>query len=211
MIRHHARAAALLITAGALLLAGCAGVADRTRYYALSPTPAARGGVAPAAVSAGAAVGVGPVQMPRYLERLQIVTRNGNDELEISVDDRWAEPLENGIAQVLADNLGPELGSERITVFPWRGGVARVLDYQVVVMVLAFEGSSGREVTLDARWRLLGKQGQEIALKRSTINETITGAGYQQLVLGMNRTLARLAREIAAEIQSRSDTRAAGS
>ena len=31
------------------------------------------------------------------------------------------EPLENGIAQVLADNLAPELGSERITVFPWRG------------------------------------------------------------------------------------------
>ncbi len=210
MIRNHARGVALLLAAGMLLLAGCAGVADRTRYYALSPTPTAPGGFAPAALS-GAAVGVGPVQMPRYLERLQIVTRGTNDEVQISVDDRWAEPLENGIAQVLADNLGPELGSERITVFPWRGGVARVLDYQVVVMVLRFEGSPGREVALDARWRLLGRDGKELALKRSTINEPLTGEGYQPLVRGMNRTLARLAREIAREIQSRTDTRAAGS
>jgi len=149
--------------------------------------------------------------MPRYLERLQIVTRDTNDEVQISVDDRWAEPLENGIAQVLADNLGPELGSERITVFPWRGGVARVLDYQVVVMVLRFEGSPGREVALDARWRLLGRDGKELTLKRSTINEPLTGEGYQPLVQGMNRALARLAREIAREIQSRTDTRAAGS
>jgi len=210
MIRGHARTAALLLAVGPLLLTACAGVTDRTRYYVLSATPAAPGGLAPAALSS-AAIGVGPVQVPRYLDRLPIVTRGVNDVVEIAPDDRWAEPLENGIARVLADNLGPELGSDRITVFPWRGGVARVLDYQVAVMVLRFEGSPGREVTLDARWRLLGRNGQELVLKRSTIREPITGAGYQPLVRGLNRTLARLAQEIAAEIQSRPDTRAAGS
>jgi len=210
MIRRHALTVALLLAVGPLLLTACAGVADRTRYYVLSPTPAAPGSAAPAAVSS-AAVGVGPVQIPRYLERLQIVTRGANDGVEIAADDRWAEPLENGIARVLADNLATQLGSERVTVFPWRGGVARVLDYQVAVMVLTFEGAPGREVTLDARWRLLGRNGQEIVLKRSTIREPLTGAGYQPLVGGLNRTLARLAQEIAGEIQSRAETRAAGS
>ena len=46
-------------------------------------------------------------------------------------------------------------------------------------------------------------------LKRSTIEESITGGGYQPLVRGMNRALERLAQEIATELQSHPDTRAA--
>jgi uncharacterized lipoprotein YmbA len=210
MTCRRALAPALLLTAGTLGLAGCAGVADQTKYYMLSPMPAERGKHVAAAVSSPG-IGVGPVQVSRYLDRLPIVTRDANDNVRISADNRWAEPLESGIAQVLSDNLAAQLGSERISVFPWRGGVARALDYQVVVAVLRFDGSPGRNVTLDVRWRLLGKDGQELALKRSTLNEPISGEGYQPIVHGMNRALARLALEIAAEIQSRADTRAAGS
>src|SRR5207245_5501804 len=77
MIRHHAGcAAALLLTAGALALLGCAAVADATRYYVLS-SPAAPGDSAPTAVSS-AGVGIGPVLVPSYLNRAQIGTRGAN-------------------------------------------------------------------------------------------------------------------------------------
>jgi len=210
MIRHHAsRAAVLLLTAGALALAGCAGVTDPTRYYVLSSTPAPPGDSAPTA-AASVGVGVGPVLVPGYLNRAQIVTRGANDVVEVSTYHRWAEPMESGIAQVLADDLAMQLGTERIAVFPWRGRITHALDYQVSVVVLRFEGAPGQRVTLDARWRLVGRDGQELALKRSTIDEPVTGDGYQALVLGMNRVLGTLAREIAAEIRSRADTRASG-
>ena len=148
-----------------------------------------------------------------YCPSVQTCTepRDANDNVRISEDNRWAEPLESGIAQVLSDNLAAQLGSERITVLPGRGGVARLLDYQIVVVVLRFDASPDRDVTLDVRWRLLGKDGRELALRRSTLNEGISGGGYQSIVRGMNRTLARLAQEIATEIQSRAETRAAGS
>jgi uncharacterized protein len=209
MMRPRVLAAVLLLSAGTLPLVGCAGVADHTKYYVLSPAPAAPGNLAPAAVSS-ARIGVGPVQISRYLDRLPIVTRDTDDNVQISADHRWAEPLENGIAQVISDNLAAKLGSEFITQFPWGSGVARTLDYQVVIAVLRFDGCSGRDVVLDVRWRLLGKDGHELAVKRTTVNEAITGGGYRAIVGGMNRTLARLAQEIAAEIQSRADTRAAG-
>jgi len=208
MIRHHGRhVAVLLVITGTLALAGCSGVSDPTKYYVLSPMPPAPHDAAPTAVST-AGVGVGPVSVPGYLSRVQIVTRGANDEVEISMYHRWAEPLESGIAQVLADNLATQIRSERVAVFPWRGVAARVLDYQVAVMVLRFDGSPGRQATLDARWRILGKDGKELALKRSTISEPITGEGYQPLVLGMNRLLGTLAQEIAAEIRARADARA---
>jgi len=200
------RFAPLLLAAGVLALAGCMSVADPTKYYVLSPaTPREP---LPAASASSVAVGVGPVLIPGYLDRVQIVTRDPNDGVSVAMYDRWAEPLESGIAQVLADNLGAQMGSERIAVFPWRGGVARVLDYQVAVVILRFEGWPGRQATLDARWRLVGKDGQEVALKRSTLNEPIAEPGYQALVQGMNRLLLSLAREIASEIRSRADASA---
>jgi uncharacterized lipoprotein YmbA len=197
----------LFLTAVALTLAGCAGVADPTQYYVLSSTSAAPGDSTPTAVSS-AGVGVGPVLVPGYLNRMQIVTRNAADEVEISTYHRWAEPLQAGVAQVLANDLAMQIGSERIAVFPWRGRIDQALDYQVVVVVLRFEGSPGRQVTLDARWRLVGKDGKELVLKRTTISEPVARDGYQALVLGMNQVLGALAHEIAAEILLRTDTRA---
>ena len=208
MHTHTSRVAWLLLT-GMLALAGCRSVADPTKYYVLSPTAPRE--PAPAASGSSITIGVGPVLIPGYLDRAQIVTRDTHDEVEIAMYERWAEPLERGIGQVLADDLGAWVGSERIAVFPWRGGVARVLDYQVVIVVLRFDGWPGHQATLVARWRLLGKDGHELALKRSTINEPTTGDGYQALVRGMSQALATLAREIAAEIQSRADGRAASS
>jgi uncharacterized lipoprotein YmbA len=206
MMRVQASRFAWLLTAGVLALAGCMSVADPTKYYVLSPTSPRD--PTPTSSASSVAVGVGPVLMPGYLDRVQIVTRDANDEVAVAMYDRWAEPLESGIAQVLADNLGAHIGSERIAVFPWRGGVARVLDYQVAVVVLRFEGWPGRQATLDARWRLVGKDGMELAMKRSTINEPIVQPGYQPLVQGMNRLLAMLAREIAFEIRSRAEAAA---
>src|SRR5262249_52403483 len=118
----------------------------------------------------------------------------------VAMYDRWAEPLESGIAQVLADNLSTRVGSERIAVFPWRGGVARILHYPVAILRLRFDGWPGRQVTLDPPSRPVGRDGQELALKRSTINQPIAGEGYQSLVQAMNQALATLAQEIAAEI-----------
>jgi len=186
-----------------LALAGCAAVADPTRYYVLSSSPASSPVDPARTVVSTIGVGVGPVLVPGYLDRVQIVTRGANDDVEISTYHRWAEPLESGIAQVLADNLAAQIGSERIAVFPWRGAAARVLDYQVAVAVLRFEGTLGRQVTLDARWRLVGRDGKELVLRRATITEPISGEGYQPIVVAMNRALAALSREIAAEIRTR--------
>ena len=214
MMRRRASRGVLFLIVAALILTGCVGVADPTRYYVLSSISAGPNGSqrTPASSAAtGVAVGVGPVLIPGYLNRAQIVTRSAGDDVEISTYHRWAEPLENGIAQVLANDLATQIGSERIAVFPWRGGIARVLDYQVAVMILKFEGLPGGQVTLDARWRLVGRDGQELALKRSTMSEPVAGTGYQSLVTGMNRLLGTLAREIAAEILVRADARASGS
>ena len=200
------------LPAGLLLvvvtLAPACAVTDTSRYYALGTLRAPDGAARPASEN-GLTIGVGPVSVPGYLERPQMVTRDGADGLEIWPYHRWAEPLDVGIAQTLADDLATRVPGERVAVFPWRGALARTIDYQVVVAVARFEGSPGRSATLDARWRLLTRDGKEVVFGRTALSEPITGAGFPPLVAAMTRAIGRLGEDVARAIQTQSTNRAA--
>lgn len=182
------------------MVTGCA-VSDPSRYYTLGSANDSGGAPRRAMSDSQLTVGVGPVSIPGYLNRLQLVTRVGDDQVEVWPYDRWAEPVDSGIAQALANGIAAGLDSDRVTPFPWRGSVSRLIEYQVVVAVLRFDGSPGHDVTLDTRWRLVGKDAKELLFRRSTITERATGAGVPALVAAMNRAIGTLAQEIALEIQ----------
>jgi uncharacterized protein len=206
---HRAVVRGLLSLAASVALASCA-VSDPTQFYTLDQTAAARAeprvrASTPGSSTAGAkdvGIGIGPVIMPGYLDRIQIVTRTGTDQVEISVFHRWAEPLEDGIARILAEEIGARVPTDRIVMFPWRGVVAQALQYQVVVAVTRFDGPPGGNITLDTRWRILGRDGNELAFRRSTMIEPAGGTGYEPMIAAMHRALVLLGQEIAAEIQA---------
>ena len=205
----------LVVLAASISVAGCA-VTDTTRYYALGQVgtgkvDAVRNPPGPANPSTArgsqgetgtAAIGVGPVFVPGYLDRIQIVTRTGADQVDLSPFYRWAEPLDDGIARVLAEEIGARVPTDRIVMFPWRGVVAQALQYQVVVAVTRFDGPPGGNITLDTRWRILGRDGNELAFRRSTMIESAGGTGYEPMIAAMHRALVTLGQEIAAEIQA---------
>ena len=211
---HRTAARHLLGLAVCIGVAGCA-VADPTKFYALGKpvaasttdsrvsasialTPAPSSTDSTGAVS----IGVGPVSVPGYLRRNQIVTRTGDDQMDIAMFHQWAEPLEDGVARVLAEEIGARVPTDRIVMYPWRGAVARAIQYQVVVVVMRLDGRRGGDITLDTRWRILGKDGNELAFRRSTTNETATGSGYEPMIAAMTRAVAALGQEIATEIRT---------
>src|ERR671936_2230343 len=116
----------LLGLAASLGLAGCA-VSDPTQYYALgrtAPSSTAAGSTefsaspstlrSPVAGTDAVTIGVGPVIVPGYLDRSQIVTRTATDQVELSTFHRWAEPLPEGIARILAEEISARVPTERI-------------------------------------------------------------------------------------------------
>ena len=92
---------------------------------------------------------LGPVSVPAYLDRPQIVTRGLGNEVTLSEFDRWAEPLKDNITSVLTDNLSRLLRTERLSVYP--SSLARDLDLRVTLEVIRFDGSLGGDIVLDAR------------------------------------------------------------
>ena len=188
-----------LVTAGALLATGCAFSAarhDPTTFFTLAPvTP--DGDVA--AGSWDVAVGVGPVGLPGYLDRPQLVRRVGANELRLAPVARWAEPLREGIPRALQQDLAAMSGARYVALYPW-SSIAR-LDLAVAVDVLRFEPNAENEVELAARWSVRETvRGHVLTTRESRVVEPVEGKGNGAEVAALSRALGKLATEIAAAL-----------
>ncbi|QFY43536.1 membrane integrity-associated transporter subunit PqiC [Candidatus Methylospira mobilis] len=167
-----------------LLLSGCS--SPEPHYYVLadSATAAQRNESAPTDSS----VGVGPVEIPEYLDRPQIVTRSGQNELQLAEFDRWAGPLKDNVTQVLAENLRAQLPGNRVAVYPWKRAAG--IDYQVTVKILRFDRSVDGDSVLNVHWAILSGDGvKELAAHDAHYTERPAGSGNRDTVAAMNRTL----------------------
>jgi len=185
----------LLVTLG-----GCAGTPP-SKIYMLEPIshgPAPPGTVA---LDQAVSIGLGPVTLPDYLDRPQIVTRTDQNTVQLAEFDRWAEPLSSNVSRALAEKLVVLLQNDSVVPYPWPGSID--VTYQVVVDVYRFDGILGEKALLEAQWSVLEKKGKKVLrLKRSTFIEPAGGTSFGALVSAQSRTLEDLSREIASALQS---------
>jgi uncharacterized lipoprotein YmbA len=154
-----------------------------------------------AAVEEGLSIGVGPMGIPKYLDRPQIVTRAGGSKLELAEFDKWAGSLKDDISRVLAENLSVLLSTDRVVTFPWRGPGR--IDYQVRGDIIRFDGELGKSASLIVRWMVLGgEQKTPLLMRKSSLTEPAEGGSYDALVLAQSRVLESLSKEIAEEIKA---------
>ena len=126
--------AAGLLQVLAFLVAGCAG-SPPTNLYTLSPVGAPAAETRPQ--STPAVVAVGPVILPDYIDRPQIVTRRSAYQLELAAYDQWAAPLYDMLPRVLVDDVASRLPSDRVVAFPQVGDAS--FDYRIAVDVGRFD------------------------------------------------------------------------
>jgi uncharacterized lipoprotein YmbA len=157
--------------------------------------------VAPAGESAKTdlSVGVGPVSIPDRLDRPQILTRSSRHEVELAEFDQWAEPLEKSFALVLAENLSRTIPTDRISVYPWNRSTP--VELRVAVVVTRFEREPDGNVTLAARWRLIGPDGREVRPPLHSRYRESAGASTEEGVAAMSRAIAAFAQDIAAMLR----------
>lgn len=142
-------------------------------------------------------LGVGSVNFPAYLDRPQIVTREGANRVTVAEFDQWAEPLETTVQRMLRENLSSQLKSNLVVALPLRRNLP--LDRQVEVEVARFDADETGEVVLDANWRIFdGNGGRMLDGGRSVIREQVTVLGdYENIAEAMSVCLALMSKEIA--------------
>lgn len=135
----------LRISAGVCLLLwlGACGSSPPNNFYRLTPA------VAPVPGGQAPSLGIGPVDVPEFLNRNALVYARGGNQLQITGTERWAEPLEFGITRVIGLNLSALLQTENLRFFPW--DVRLAPDYGVRISVLDLDAREG-QATLVVDW-----------------------------------------------------------
>ena len=195
-----------LVTLAALAGLAMAGCADTppTRFYTLSPLQDAPGGAPPANLPE-LTVGVGPVTLPPYLDRPQLVMRAGGNRMVLADFDSWVEPLQGMFARVLGENLALLLGTDDVLMLPQRRDFT--LDSQVEVDVTQFDVDNAGNAVLDARWWVYGRNGDKLLRSgRSTITEPSAAGDHTAAAAALSRALGAMSQEIAQAIADQERT-----
>lgn len=151
----------------------------------------------PASTNAsGVAIGVGPVTLPDYIDRGELVFQNSEYRFEIPLSHRWAGSLRDTTTRVLGTNLARRLNTGNLSLYPWSSGAK--IDYQVAVDVRRFHAISEGDAILEVAWTVGNvREGRVVARRSSTFTEPLVGNGYDAIVAAESRLLARLADAIA--------------
>lgn len=178
---------------GALLglLTACGG--GGASYYRLDATaPATSGG------GSGLSVAVGPVSLPGYIDRSEIVFASGTNEFQIPADALWIGSLRDNISRAVAADLGRLLGSGNV-----RSGSEPRFNprYRVALDIRRFHGISGQGAILDLSWSIQGGSGEILSRHSAVFREQIVGDGYGPLVTAQSRLLEQCATAIAASLR----------
>jgi uncharacterized lipoprotein YmbA len=180
---------------------------DRSRFFVLTS-------VADADVEAsgrtkeesGLGIGLGPLRLPDYLDRPQIVRRVDDNRLAFSELERWAEPLNRNITRVLSQNLSALLDTDRIVEFPSFTSVR--MDYELPMEILRFEMGPTGQVHLVVRWAVKETGRDEVThAAESRFTQTVEGDRTQAMVAALSKLLSDFSHEAAAEVRRIHETR----
>ena len=189
------RLAACLL-ACSFMASACSVRSPAVDYWTLAALANAPATLDPAAP----AVAIGPVELPRYLDRPQVLVRLDPSRVEPVGQHRWADPLAEGFGRALAANLGRSLGSGRVSAYPVLPHYE--VDYRVHVDVQRFDGRPGGTVVLSARYVILGGLDRQVLAVEQVETEIAAGEAFASFIGAHSAAVAELATHIDANLDA---------
>ncbi len=185
----------------AIVLGALPGCVSRpeTRFYVLTPLPSVeRPGDPPPGHPP--VIGLRRVSLPEYLDRPQIVTRAGENMLQVAEFDYWGSSLQDDFTRVLARDLAILVPADRVAVFPWTRD--NPIAYEVAVEVGRLDGTLGASCSLLAHWTIFKRGGREAIATGTSSHTEPAGNSYATLVAAQSRLVAALGRDIATALRA---------
>ena len=199
MRREAMRRLVCSISAGVVAAAAVAcGPTANSRFYTLDAIAAADG-----SPPVHLAIAVGPVSIPPSVDRPQIVVQVAPNQVTFDEFNRWAAPLEDGVARAIAGDLAVLLGTSDVAVAPVSGFVPT---HRVTIDVQRFDSMPGESVLVEALWAIRPEAGGPVRSGRTVAREAVQGKTIDAVAAAHSRALAKVSTDIAAAIRAQTRT-----
>ncbi len=143
--------------------------------------------------------------LPGYLDRQQLVTRDRNGTIMMNQNQIWAEPLDDGIARVTAENLGRIRNS--LGIQPVQAFITLEYSHLIEMRISRFEAvETTNSVVLECTWKLQPVSGGVAPMRPFRIEVPIDDPEFsatspqQARVAAMNLALAEFANAVARQL-----------
>ena len=186
-----------LMAVSAAMLLSCQTAVPPT-YYRLDAT-ASLGTVGP-----GPSIGLAPVEVPEYLARSSIIRDFENLQVDVSTTERWAEPLDSGIARTVTLNLTRALPTDDVRPYPWNSKQAPDIAIRIRISELH---SFPSQATLVAETILTARNGEFSSQLISLQAPLARSANGRQIATAYSQLIAELSEQIAGNIRSLIDVK----
>ena len=181
-----------------LALSGCMRNNAPVQFYLLNADSGIADTVSVPAASQDPVIGLGPIRIPEYLNRPQMIVAIADNQYRLFENHRWAEPLDQNISLALFKALPRQLGTDRIVRFPW--SQRQVLDYQIGIDILEFNLDASGQSRLIAQWFIKRKDKPAID-KRSTYQFPASTTDHALMVKAQSQCLTKLGEEISGALR----------
>lgn len=173
-----------------LLLGACFwGTSQNAKFYTQSATSTQA-----MSTDYAASIGINRVQLPKYIDRPQIVTQQKDStQINISEYNRWIELPSILSTSVLAENLSVLLPAAQIKTNQFKG---EAFDWIVTVEIIKMNAILNDKAELVAWYTVKNNSKKVLAQQKFTGNIQI-GKTYDELAKGYSTLLAQLSQEIA--------------
>ena len=179
------------------LILGCAKSSKPVEYYMLDASVGIDNNQNLKA-DKGPMIGLGPIRLPEYLDRFQMVVAVSENKYKLIDGHRWAEKLDQNISLALFKTLPSQLGTDRMIRYPWpqRSGV----DFQVKIDILELNIDKDGRSQLIAQWSINSKD-KTILNKRSTFTAQASTTDFDKMVQAQSECLTKLGQEIVTNLK----------
>mgnify|MGYP001817246698 CR=1 FL=1 len=174
------------------LITGCFSSRTST-FYLLSAMPPDRPDLGP---FPDVTIYLKPVKFPEYLDRPQMVLREGDYKLQFSEYHRWAEPLKDNFTHVLMQNLNRRIVPGRVMSFS--KAVKIVPDYHLSIEVLRMDILDSNQVVLSVNWNLQPeREGSDLIIYNDEFSVPVEEDGFESAVDAQSKAVALFSDQVA--------------